>query len=72
MEWDITIGSDIDKDDLIADIFCDNQHIIEISQENGYYEISFNNNLNKDYPLDAILEMIKKATDRLDKLKKYE
>jgi len=70
MEWDISVGSAFDREDLIANIFCDREGIIEISQENGYYEIYFSNSKNREYPLDKVLELIKKATDRLDELKK--
>lgn len=70
MKWHITVGSSLDREDMVADIFYDKQGIIEISQEKGFYEISFFESIENEYPLSEVLEMINKAIEKMESLKR--
>ncbi|QIK70238.1 hypothetical protein G7062_08010 [Erysipelothrix sp. HDW6C] len=69
MEWYMSVGSFPDREDLVATIFYQSKTIVEVSQENGFFEVCFYENDNKSYPLDEVLEMLDKAKKKLYRLR---
>ncbi len=67
-KFDISIGSVPHREELVADIFYENQHFAEISEDTGKMIIEVYPDLKKDYwefNFDEFIEALNKAKKRL-------
>ena len=73
--FEFTIGSDVDFEDLIADIGFENNLVAILTQEEGFQNLRINiyppkNNEFWDFRLDEFETVIQKAKERLWQLRK--
>lgn len=68
-----TVGSAPDREDLVADLICDDTVWAEINNEKGYLEIEIYSNPEGQpwsFPLDEAMKVIAVATERLIQLRR--
>lgn len=75
IEFEFSVGSDLDFEDLIADIGFDNKLVAILTQEEGFENLRIRlypnpDNQYWDFKLKEFEEIIKKAKDRLWELRK--